>query len=166
MPAAKCRLHEITKEGALDEYEDLPLPDSLWRRRMAELALGCAGSFAGEQDSLLRELRVLLCAAPRASLAAGLRVPTSDRLDDLIAVGAGECALLAMFENDGGYLISRGAGGQHLASVALPGCEDEVTAGGETLVLALVGALALALSERAEDLSHGRISQPAGLRLN
>lgn len=150
----------------MDDNEDLPLPDGMWRRRLAELALASAGSFSGEQDNLLRELRALLAGAPRASLAAGLTVPSAERLDDLIELGAGESGLLGMFQGQGGYLISRGGGGQYLASVALPGCEDEVSVGGETLVLALIAALALALSERVDGAGQVSTSPAARVRLN
>ena len=96
-----------------------------WRRRLGELALACAGSFAGEEAQRLHELRRLLAEVPAPALLRGLTVPSAPRLEQLIAADAPQSAALAMLGPDCGYLLSRGAGGQHLASVILSGAGEE-----------------------------------------
>jgi len=137
-----------------------------WRRQLGELALACAGSFPAEEAQRLHELRRLLAEAPAGVLIRGLCVLDADRLDQQIAAGAAASAALAMLGEECGYLLSRGAGGQHLASVILPGAAEEASASGDTLALALVGALVLALAEidaleprRVERRSPGRASR-------
>lgn len=136
------------KDGsAVDDRDEIPLPDAAWRRELAELALACAGSFPGEEPLRIRAIRELLARVPDPGRRAGLTVPSAERAETLIAADAGACAVLALFGGEAGYLLSRGASGQHLASVILPDSSEEVTAGGDSLVLALIGALALALAE-------------------
>lgn len=118
-----------------------------WRQQLGELALACAGSFPEEEGLRLRELRRLLAAAPAVALVRGLTVPSAAGLDEWIAVNAASSAALAMLGHECGYLLSRGAGGQHLASLILPGATEETSASGDTMALALVGALGLALAE-------------------
>lgn len=152
-----------------------PMNDQTWRRRLAELALACAGSLAGEEIARIRDLCGLLTAAPDLALMGGCQRLDAVRVEALIAAGAPESAVLALFGGEAGYLLSRGGSGQHLASVALPGLNDDVTASGDTLALALIGALALALSEATgvaggaasgtAPTNHG-VRAPAGLRLN
>lgn len=152
----------------MDESEDLiPLPEAEWRVRLGEVALACAGSFPGEETLRIREIIDLMQRAPCRSLLAGLAVPEAERVEQLIEARAAECVMLALFGGEAGYLLSRGGGGQHLASVILPGASEEVNAGGDSLVLALVGALALALAEvPAGADAVGERSTGDGLRLN
>lgn len=116
-----------------------------WRQELGELALACAGSFPAEEAQRLRDMRRLLAAAPAPMLLRGLAVPTAERLDQLVAADAVPSAALAMLGPECGYLLSRGASGQHLASVILPGADEETSASGDTMALALIGALGLAL---------------------
>lgn len=151
----------------MDYCEGTPLPEATWRRELAELALACAGSFPGEEPLRIRAIRDLLARVPEPGLGAGLTVPDAARVDALIAADAGECAVLALFGAEAGYLLSRGAGGQCLASVILPGSAEEVTAGGDSLVLALIGALALALTEATPGAALvAETRSRDGLRLN
>ena len=109
----------------------------------------------------------MLTNPPHCGYTAGLTVPDRARVEALIAAGAGECAVLALFGGEAGYLLSRGGSGQHLASVILPGSDEEVTAGGDSLVLALIGALALALSEASSGTAIPPDARSRdGLRLN
>ena len=151
--------------GRVPETQAAAGGDRGWRQRMGEIALACAGSFAAEEGERLRELRELLVQAPSPGLVRGISVPSAERLDELIAVGAGQSAALAMLGAECGYLLSRGAGGQHLASVILPGADEETSSSGDTLALALIAALALALV----DAGAGGGKQPrkeSGPRLN
>lgn len=131
---------QVLRPGAAGEG------DAGWRRALGELALACSGSFPGEEAQRLRELRRLLAGAPARAFGHGLLAPPAERLDELIAAGAGASAVLAFVGPDCGYLISRGAAGQHLASLILPGATEETSASGDTLALALIGAIALALA--------------------
>jgi hypothetical protein len=136
-----------------------------WRRRSAELALACAGSTADEEAMRLRELSILLATAP-VGLAMGLVQPDPRELESLARSGAALVIALRLIEQaHGGYILS--AGGGHMASVILPGTADEVTSSGDTAALAMIGALALALS--GNDDTHPLPSEypiPDGARLN
>lgn len=139
----------------------------IWRRRAGELALVCAGSFAADEGARLRDTIALLRAAP-SRVAEGLALPDPVRLEALLGAGAALAGVVDLFAGvPAGYLLSRGASGQHLASVILPGRAEEISAGGESAALALLGALALALAEPAPDLPLPlpRRASP-GLRLN
>jgi hypothetical protein len=83
----------------------------------------------------------------------------------LLPAGAVESAALALVPEEAGYMLSRGNGGWHLASFVLPGLDEEITAEGPTMALALIGAMAGAL--RAA-LQCGVLSAypPAGSRVN
>jgi hypothetical protein len=140
-----------------------------WRRRSAELALACAGSGPADEGLRMRELSILLATAP-GGLARGLSRPEPRELEALAGTGATTGAalvvVLRLIEVAGGaYVLSCGNG--YLASVALPGAEEEVTASGDTAALAMLGAVSLALSEMDE--VHGVVSGcavPDGARLN
>lgn len=155
--------------------DDPTTMDQAVRRRFAELALACAGSFAGDEAARIRDLCGLLSVVPDLARMAGFPPPDFARVETLISAGAPESAVLALFGGEAGYLLSRGGSGQHLASVALPGATDDVTASGDTLALALIGALALALSEAVGAVAiaspgtaplSAAARAPHGLRLN
>lgn len=143
------------------------MADRPWRQRLAELALACAGSFAADEAARIGEACELLARAPDRALFAGLAVPAPARVKALLAAGAPESAALALFGGGACYMASRGGDGQHLASVILPGRGDEVTASGDTLALALIGALALALAEAELDDSPVReTARQSGVRIH
>ncbi len=140
-----------------EAWAALPAP---WCERLADLATACAGSFAEEEAERVRDLRELLAEAPEPSLIRGLIVPGSEQVESLIAAQASAAAVLAMFGPNAGYLLSRGATGLHAASAYLPGANAEVTAIGDSLALALVGAVAQALVDRRSE------REPVSLDLN
>jgi hypothetical protein len=76
-----------------------------------------------------------------------------EQIEAMLAAGAGEGAALSLLPQGAGYMLSRGANGEHLASVFLSGSDSEMTAQGATAALALVAAL-------MAELSH---SQSAGV---
>lgn len=136
-----------------------------WRRELGELALACAGSFPAEEAQRLRDLRRLLAAAPMPRLLRGLAVPSAERVEQLVAADAASTAALEMIGSESGYLLSRGASGQCLASVILPGADEETSASGDTLALALVGAIGLALVEAdVIEAQSGRPTRRPGTR--
>lgn len=117
-----------------------------WQEQVADLVALCAGAFADDQAQHLRAMRALLAAAPDARLVRGLVAVAPDRLEQLIACNAVDSAALALIGPESGYLLSRGALGEHLASVILPDAPAEVTRCGDTAALALIGAIAGALT--------------------
>ncbi|MDE8651344.1 hypothetical protein [Novosphingobium album (ex Liu et al. 2023)] len=119
-----------------------------WRRRLHDVAMACAGSRPGEQAERLREIRALIAYVPGDTLIDGLATYSAARLEMLIEARAYETAALSLID-DAGYMMSRGSDGHFLVSVVLPGQTSERMAGGPTLALAMVGALAMALIELA-----------------
>lgn len=123
-----------------------PAPDS-WFDALGELALASAGSFPDEEARLLRQLYHLVATAPSPAFLAGVVQPDIALFEASVGIGATASAALSLLGEDAGYMLSRGSGGQHLASVILPGQVAEATAGADTAALAIVGALALALQD-------------------
>jgi hypothetical protein len=122
---------------------------------------------ASEESARLHELVVLLRAAPEACLA-GLRLPETAPFEALINAGGALSAVAALFDGgDAGYLLSCSSAGQFLASVVLPGAQEEVSASGESAALALICAMSIALSERSDVArAASGMRAPPGLRLN
>jgi hypothetical protein len=125
--------------------------------QLAQLAEACAHGHAGLDAAAIEAasgLTALLMPAARV-----------ERIPALLAAGAVESAALALVPEEAGYMLSRGNGGWHLASFVLPGLDEEITAEGPTMALALIGAMAGAL--RAA-LQCGVLSAypPAGSRVN
>ena len=118
-----------------------------WRGKAAKLYLDCCASYADEQELRMHNLRDLLKEAPNPDLISGLAIAEIDRLNSLLANHAWESAIFSMFGKQLGYMLSRGADGSYLASVTLPGSAREATSTGDTVALAFVGAIALALAE-------------------
>lgn len=123
-----------------------PAPDS-WFDALHDLALACAGAFADDEAALLRRFHGLIGHAPSPALLAGMAQPDAATFEAFVSLGATTSAALSLIGEDAGYMLSRDADGQHLASVILPGRFEETTAGADTAALALVGALAMALHE-------------------
>lgn len=132
-----------------------------WPERLATLALDCDRSFACDQARLLREMRDLLLVAKHGVLTG------ADQFRSAMQAQAYESAALILLGEDCGFMLSRGAGGRYLASVVLPGRQDEYSASGDTAALALVGALALAMRQ-APPLrpEMGEMAPPPLMRLN
>lgn len=125
-----------------------------WLDALRDLSLCCAVSEADEACDRVREMNALLLVAPTHTLIEGLRPIGAARIEALIDADACETAIMTMLDEGAGFLLSRGADGQSLATIALPGVARETSGAGATPALALVGALALALasSTRGEQL--------------
>jgi|GEM_PF-5390370 len=150
-------------EGQITGQADLAKD---WHRRAGDLAQACAGSFAGEESARLADLATLLANTPRP-VGELLGWPASAvRVEAAPADGALAAVLRLIETCRGGYLLSWGAGGGHLASVVLPG-GAEVTLGADSAGLALIGALALAFAEREPLRVQGTpLYRPDSIRLN
>lgn len=131
-----------------------------WLHLLDALALRSSTAQPAEQRECLADLAQLLSFAPRQAALAGIEVPGEAQLEAMIAASACASAALAFLSAETGYLISRSAAGHHLASLAMPGRSDEVTAGGRSAALAIIGALCLALFDTNADILAG--SMPSG----
>jgi hypothetical protein len=144
----------------------LPYPGT-WFDSLTDLALACAGSFAGEEALRLREAHALLGSAPSRDMLAGTRRPSEVVFETLVRANAGESAALSLLGEDAGFMVSRGSEGRYLASVILPGRLEEASAGAETAALAIIGALALALQDFAPATGdRGEACDRPAIRLN
>ena len=139
-----------------------------WHAELRSFVVVCDASRAEDQADRIREAWELCCGLAD-SVASPIRLPSADRLEALLAVGAFENAVLALLGPQTGYLLSRGGGGLALASVILPDSDNDQTASGETPALALLSALALALlggmEELARRMDHA-VKRPAASLLN
>lgn len=128
---------------------------STWSAEFAELAYACAAADAGQAGALLAAAGRLLGGEP-------------DGLDALLAAGGADAAALRLVEARAGYMLSRGIGGSHVATVVLDGHSGETSAEGASAALALLGALAAALAGLGSDPALGalRPAPGSGLRLN
>ncbi|HEY5677463.1 MAG TPA: hypothetical protein VIR81_11765 [Myxococcales bacterium] len=138
-------------------HQQLNWPD--WRRRLRDLVCDSACAEPREQAFHLRRFLDIVGQAPDVALLAGIVSPSYSRLEAMIDCGACESAALAFVDPRTGCMISRGADGFHLASIALPGRHAEASASGATLALAVLGALATAIV----GLAGGPVHAGAGI---
>lgn len=124
----------------------LSMTASEWRLRLAQLCQDSALAEAGEEDAMLRLGHALLANLPDPHCALGDHLPPAARFEALLAAGAHDSAAFALVPEAGSYIVSRAGEGGCMASVMLPGMEEERTSQGESLALALVSALAAALA--------------------
>lgn len=122
---------------------------SQWCDALQELTLCCAGDDPCDTPDRLRELNALMLDASATALFDGLKPLAPAHLDDLIHRAAYESAAMAMMGAGTGYLVSRNGDGHSMATVALPGSFPEKSGSGMTPALALIGAMALAMSSVA-----------------
>ena len=87
------------------------------------------------------------------------------RFETLLAADACASAALLLIAGRAGYMVSQGTGGRVMATVTLGGGSAEVSSAGANLALALIGALAEALSGADQDQRMARPSE-VSLRLN
>lgn len=139
-----------------------------WKALLSDLLHDCAASAPVEQADRIREAQELI--RETRSDAGRLAGSSSDRrvIEAMLALGAHESAVLAIIGSETAFMLSRGANGNCLASVALPDGSEEVVAEGSTMALALLAAYLstlLADAELAPDealLFHA----PPGMRFN
>ncbi len=146
-----------------------PMSRSGWRAHLRALAAECDASAIEEQGERIRDAWQLLASAPQASSdAQSFSLPPSDAIEAMIEAEAFESAALSLISADMGFLLSRGGNGLAIASVVLPGGEEDHTASGASPALALLGALALALlGGEPATAQRDRLGGPAaGARLN
>lgn len=117
-----------------------------WREALHDLALSCRDDDRARTPERLQEMNALLVDAPDVSLLEGLRAVSPVRMEALLKLGAWETAALSMLDDGARYMLSRSDEQRSLATVVLPTTRQEKTSSGSSPALAIVGALALALS--------------------
>lgn len=128
-----------------------------WRLRLAELCRDCVQAEAEEEGDLLRLAYALMAQAPEGAAGGDqldmpallTHLPPMARIEALVEQGALDSVALALLPEEASYLMSRSAGGVWLASVFLPGLEEEITSEGDSLAMALTSALLAALAHAA-----------------
>ena len=118
-----------------------------WLHQLSELALSSSAASDGDEVRRLRAARALLARAPYPALLAGVSLPDPLVFEAMLDANATESAALSLLDSDCGIMISRSGDGDCLASVLLPGRSEEVTAAANTIALAVIAALSLALGD-------------------
>ncbi|MBB3956575.1 hypothetical protein GGR38_003540 [Novosphingobium sediminicola] len=139
----------------------LTMTISEWRLRLAELCRDCVLSDSDDEGDCLRLAHALMMQAPESrSDVTGLdlsvilsHLPPVARIECLIEQGALDSVALALLPEEASYLMSRSIDGAWLASVFLPGMEEDMTSEGSSLAMALTSALLASLAH---------VAQPAG----
>lgn len=141
-----------------------------WRLRLAELCRDCVLTDSDDEGDCLRLAHALMMQAPDSPGAAGgfdlavvlSHLPPMARIECLIEQGALDSVALALLPEEASYLMSRSIEGAWLASVFLPGMEEEVTSEGGSLAMALTSALLAALAHVTQ--THGAAATVAAAR--
>ncbi|WP_206238290.1 hypothetical protein [Novosphingobium terrae] len=124
----------------------MPITIREWRMRLTDLCRMSALAPMQDEDAMLRTAYRLLACLPETDSLLGDHLPPQAQFDTLLAAGAHDTAALTLIPESGSFLLSRNGDGTCLASVLLPGLEEEMTSEGTTPALALVSALAAALA--------------------
>lgn len=102
--------------------------------RLRDFLHECVGSAPAEEADRVREALLLL---PRP---AGAARPSDAGVEAMLDSGATLCAVLALIGNRTPFLLSRGQGQTHLATVLGHDGQEEMVSEGPTLALALLTA--------------------------
>lgn len=125
-----------------------------WGARARDLLHECLASTRSEEIDRLRDMVVLLQAAP-ISLSGYARVPQTEALEALLSCGAAFSAAMSIMDEQANFILSRGRDGVCLVSMVQPGETEEITTEARTVSLALLAALLSALIVGAERARHG-----------
>ncbi len=135
--------------------------------RLTEIAREARAAFVSDEVRHLRALYAVLNADRHGCMIAGLTVCEPALIERLLIAGVCDSAALALLGSGCGYMISRGAAGEHIATVLLSGQAEEQTGSGDSLALALVAAIATALAASADGSAVlGQTGRQTSLRLN
>lgn len=126
-----------------------------WLDSLERLVITSCAAPPEKEAVYLGKLLCLLHDAPEPALLTDLALPA--RQDDLALTDQQTCAslALALLEGNCFFMISKGSEQLFIASVVLPDGDEETTASGSTLALALIGAIALAVLDLARALQCG-----------
>ena len=125
-----------------------------WANSLGQIAREASAAFACDEARHLRALYALLNSGRHGCILAGLTLGEPELIECLIMVGACDSAALALLAGDCGYMISRGSLDEHMATVMLSGQDEEYIGSGDSLALALVSAIALALGASANSAAR------------
>jgi hypothetical protein len=140
-----------------------PLMHNHWSQTLETLIDWLAIDDTLTDAVVVRRLVEVLAHAPHPDLVQGVRKLDTGTVERLLAAGAADALALRLIGAQSGFFASRGAGGEYLVSVVLPGQAAEMTAAGPTLVRAIVCALALTLSQSDDGAGHAPDPAYAGL---
>lgn len=118
--------------------------EASWKLALDELTIACCAAMPAHESTMLARLCTLLTNPPSPDLITGIE------LLEACGVAASDTTVssLRLLGADCSYMLSRGPHALHIASVVLPGSEEEASSAGSSLALALIGAIAIALTER------------------
>lgn len=140
--------------------ENLLMLDT-WGARLRSFACRCMAGSIDDEIRLVREGAMLLNAGGAQVL--DTRSVDVDALDEMLACGATESAVLTMMPEAAVFMLSRGQGDACLATLISPSGGEEVICEGPTVALALLTAyfsgLLLPL-ERSSETQHAAANQP------
>ena len=146
----------------MTRYAAVPMNAAEWRQGLADLARQASEADAEDQADFLRVARTLMAVAPDAEAHRFVDLPSRSGFEALLAVEAWESAALALVPEAAGYLFSRSGDGAAIASLVLPGCDEDITAEGDCPALALVAALAASLMAAMVTGSDGASGSGSG----
>lgn len=133
----------------------------------ADLVVACAVAQAAQGADLVRTAHTLLSTAGGVWGRHFADLPSVAVIEAMLGAGAETAAALTLVEGRGGYILSHGPSGSHMASVVFEGLAEEASATGASAALALIGALAATLAGSALDLGYGHTGMLyPSLRLN
>lgn len=120
------------------------LDSELWLIELGEIVEECDRDDPLDVSGLLRKFHTLVAIAPMEWRHLFEPVPDRTAFAALLDSGALESAAIRLLGPNSGYMLSRSAGGDALASVWTPFTCDEVHAKGHSEPVALIKALAMA----------------------
>lgn len=131
-----------------------------WSAMLDSLRIDCAAAYPEDQERCVRELVDLLATVPKPILLMNLISPSAMQLGEWLAAGNYDGAVISMLGADARHRFSRDGEGNYLASVTLSHQAHEHLAIGDTLALALIGAIALSLLDLNSKLRRDRHQDP------
>jgi hypothetical protein len=142
--------------------QNLAMTAGEWRLRLAELCCDCTEALASEGMEQLSKAHDLLALAPDAPGMETLldHLPPRARLDALLDVGAFDTAAAALMPESASYILSRSTDGECLASVLLPGMDEEMTSQAQSPAMAMISALSACLASAAGSMDPTLVMEP------
>jgi hypothetical protein len=133
-----------------------------WARDMLTLSSECVASNYYEGKKHLLRFWHLLNVAPQPDLLKNVALPSAVRMQALLTADACDTAIMEIMGDDIGFTISRNGREPLLATVHVG--EDDADCHGESPALALVAAIALALSRRGVQACASRLTATVAAR--
>jgi len=121
------------------------LDSELWLIELSEIVDECEANERPDVSRLLRKLHTLFAIAPGQWRAQFEPVPDISEFTALLDSEAFESAAIRLLGSKSGYMLSRSAGGEALASIWMETNPEEVHAKASSEAIALVKAFAMAV---------------------